>query len=111
MLDGRCDAGTYALRARQAMLASGEVVALEERARRAILAAVDCMAAGALRCLACAHRGDLGDLATYDGDEHPVPPSDGSTDVMLRACCNAWRAHRGRRGGWATNNSNQPYDA
>ena len=56
------------------MLASGKVVALEEGARRAILAAVDRMAAGALRCLACVHRGDLGDLATYDGDAHPVRP-------------------------------------
>lgn len=62
------------LRILQAMLAGGKVVALEEGTRRAILAAVDRMAAGALRCLACAHRGDLGDLATYDGDAHPVRP-------------------------------------
>ncbi|KAK9839523.1 hypothetical protein WJX81_007349 [Elliptochloris bilobata] len=64
-------AETLLARCDKAMLASGKVVPLDERTRRAILAAVDRMAAGALRCLACAHRRDLGDLATYDGDQHP----------------------------------------
>lgn len=54
------------------MLASGRVVPLEAATREAILAAVDRMAASALRCLAFARRGDLGDLASYDGDQHPV---------------------------------------
>ncbi len=57
----RCDA---------AMLAGGKVVPLDAAARAAITRSVDAMAAGALRCLAFARRGDLGELAGYDGEGH-----------------------------------------
>jgi Ca2+-transporting ATPase len=54
-------------------LEDGSVVALTEPAKRKIMAAVDAMAARALRCLAFALKTDLGDFSSYDGDaSHPV---------------------------------------
>lgn len=97
------------LRARQAMLAGGQVVALEEGARRAILDAVDRMAAGALRCLACAHRGDLGDLATYDGDAHPVRPFLNRHSRSVNVQVPVVRVLG--QGNWDVDSSDQPPDA
>lgn len=51
------------------------MVALTEAAKREIMAAVDAMAARALRCLAFAQKTDLGDFSSYDGEtSHPVSP-------------------------------------
>ena len=52
------------------------MVALTEAAKKKIMAAVDEMAARALRCLAFAQKTDLSDFASYDGDtSHPVSSS------------------------------------
>jgi magnesium-transporting ATPase (P-type) len=57
----------------QVLLADGTVVPLTAAAKKKIMAAVDALAAKALRCLALAQKTDLGELATYDGDSsHPV---------------------------------------
>ncbi len=55
------------------LLEDGSVVVLTEPAKKKIMAAVDAMAARALRCLAFAQKTELGDFASYDGDtSHPV---------------------------------------
>ncbi|KAK9917696.1 hypothetical protein WJX75_007286 [Coccomyxa subellipsoidea] len=60
-------------RSTQVLLEDGSVVALTEPAKRKIMAAVDAMAARALRCLAFALKTDLGDFSSYDGDaSHPA---------------------------------------
>ena len=54
-------------------MADGSIVPLTAEARKKIMAAVDSMAAKALRCLALAQKTDLGALSAYDGDSsHPV---------------------------------------
>ncbi|BDA48697.1 Calcium-transporting ATPase 2, endoplasmic reticulum-type [Coccomyxa sp. Obi] len=60
-------------RSTQVLLEDGSVVALTEPAKKKIMAAVDAMAARALRCLAFAQKTELGDFASYDGDtSHPA---------------------------------------
>ncbi len=57
-------------RCNRVMLPDGRVEPLSDAGRRAVLAEVQRMAEGALRCLAFARKGDLpAPLSTYDGTE------------------------------------------
>ncbi|KAK9815793.1 hypothetical protein WJX72_009539 [[Myrmecia] bisecta] len=59
-------------RCTKVMLADGIVKPLDAGLRKKLLGVVDDMAAAALRCLAFAQKGDLGELADYDGEKHPA---------------------------------------
>ena len=54
------------------MLSDGRVVALDAAARKGIQTKIDAMAAQALRCIAFARKEELGDLADYNGEQHPA---------------------------------------
>ena len=56
----------------QVMLSDGSVVKLDAKARQSIEATINDMAARALRCLALAQKRSLGELASYDGEQHPA---------------------------------------
>jgi magnesium-transporting ATPase (P-type) len=51
-------------------LLDGSVVLLDDGAKALILSTLSEMSASALRCLGFAYKEDLGEFATYDGEEH-----------------------------------------
>ncbi|KAG2616040.1 calcium-transporting ATPase 1, endoplasmic reticulum-type-like [Panicum virgatum] len=53
-------------------LKDGLVVPLDEKAKKIVLASLHEMSTKALRCLGFAYKEDLGEFATYDGENHPA---------------------------------------
>ncbi|PUZ63745.1 hypothetical protein GQ55_3G092100 [Panicum hallii var. hallii] len=53
-------------------LKDGLVVPLDEKAKKMVLASLHEMSTKALRCLGFAYKEDLGEFATYDGENHPA---------------------------------------
>jgi Ca2+-transporting ATPase len=53
-------------------LSNGEVVALTDAAKAALLKKLNALSSKALRCLGFAYKDDLHEFATYDGESHPA---------------------------------------
>ena len=53
-------------------LKDGLVVPLDEKAKKIVLASLHEMSTKALRCLGFVYKEDLGEFATYGGENHPA---------------------------------------
>jgi Ca2+-transporting ATPase len=53
-------------------LKDGLMVPLDEKAKKMVLSSLHEMSTKALRCLGFAYKEDLGEFATYDGENHPA---------------------------------------
>lgn len=59
-------------RSNRLQLASGAIVELTEAGRQSLLAKLTNLSSKALRCLGFAYKEELGEFATYDGEQHPA---------------------------------------
>lgn len=53
-------------------LLDGSIVDLDKVSEKLILDTLHEMSSNTLRCLGFAYKNDLGDFATYDGEDHPA---------------------------------------